>query len=354
MRRDVNPEQDAVSRAAPRFKAWLIERIGQVIQGRFALLAETDLDDGDVLIRVEYAAVSRHDALASCGAAFLPSRLPCIGGRDLVGEVIASSAPRFRCGDKVIATGYGLGLKHHGAFAEIALVPGGWLLPLPQTLTMLDSMILGSAGVAIAMAVSRLEDNGLRPERGPVLVSGADGESGSLAVALLAARGYEVVALSQRVELSEWLRGIGASKVLACDELAPSAIRQKERALWAGAIDNQGSETLAWILASAKPGAGVVALGDAAGKDDCRLSVGQFWVRGVSLFGIDATQAGFASKEKAWARLSDDLLTPALAMLHRVVRFEELPLVFEQLLAGNTRGRTVVRIATQGGEKEGI
>jgi len=338
---------------ATGFKTWLVERRAGEIKGRFAQLAETDLDDGDVLVRVGFASLGRRDALACTGRAATVRRFPCVGGSDLAGEVLASASPRFCPGDLVLSSGYGLGVKHHGGYAELALLPGGWLLPLPKELSLLESMVFGSSGLAVVMAVTRLEDNGLKPERGPILVTGASGNCGSLAVALLAARGYEVVALTARPELHDWLVDLGASKVLLRDNLRLDAIQPKERGIWAGAIDNLGGAYLPWIVDACKPGACVVALGDVAGSA-CHLSLDPCVTRGVSVLGVDSVQAGFACKECAWARLSGDLQTGALALLYRVVAFEALPLAFEELLNGHTRGRTVVRIANLGRVKEDL
>lgn len=327
--------------SATGFNAWLVERGG----GRFTRLDETDLDDGDVLVRVKYSAVARRDALACTGREALVRRFPCVGGSDLLGEVIASAAPRFKPGDEVLATGYGLGVNHHGGFAERALLPGGWLLPRPAELADWECMALGSAGLAVAMAISRLENNGLKREMGPVLVSGATGGVGSLAVALLANRGYEVVALTGRPGLAEWLRTLGASKVMTNDELHPvETSRLSRKGVWAAAIDNCGGDVLGWILASAKPGAGVVAMGSVAG-DSMQSSLMPFVWRGVSLFGVDSVHAGFVCREKAWSRLSGDLQSCRLSLLCRVVGFKELPVAFEQLLGRLVQGRTVVRIA---------
>lgn len=304
-----------------------------------------------MLIRVCYAAVTRGDARISAGSGPLPGRLPCVGGSDLAGEVIASTAPRFRPGDPVIATGYALGIKHHGAFAERALLPGGWVSPLPAPLDMQLCMTLGTAGLAVAMAISRLEEGGLKPERGPVLVTAAEHGYGTLAVALCAARGYELVALSQHPGSEGWLRALGASKVVISGSAEYAAIRQNTRALWAAAIDNQGGENLPWMLASVKPGAGVAVVGDASVPPQ---PLSAFWERGVCVFGVDARQAGFSARQHAWARLAGDLYAPALASACRVVGFDAMPEVFEQLLAGKTHGRTVVRIGAQGGEKESL
>lgn len=321
------------------FMAWLVERNG----GSFARLTEADLDDGDVFVRVRYSAVGRREALACTGREASVRRFPCVGGADLVGEVIASAAPRFKTGDEVIATGYGLGVNHHGGFAERALLPGAWLLPRPAELEAWQCMALGSAGLSVAMAISRLEDQGLKPERGPVLVSGATGGLGSLSVALLASRGYEVVALTGRPELADWLKGIGASRIMGGYEFAPvDAARRK--GVWAAAIDCCGGRVLGWVLSTAKPGAGVVALGNVMG-DGLETSLLPIVSRGVSLLGVDSVHSGFVCREKAWARLSGDLQSSRLDLLCGVVGFRELPVAFERLLSRLCRGRTVVRMS---------
>jgi len=333
---------------AEHFKAWLLERQGRGARLVQTRLHETDLDDGDVLLQVAYASVTRRDALACCAQDVAARRLPCIPGGDLVGRVLASAAPRFQPGDWVFASGYGIGFKHHGAYAERALLPGGWLLPVPDALDSLSAITLGASGLAVAMAVTQLEDNGLKPERGPVLVTGAAGSNGSLAVALLAARGYEVCALTSRSENSQWLKDLGAARVMLYGDLRLDAIQPLARGVWAGAVDNLGGNVLGWILASCKPGAAAVALGDVLGSV-ANLSLAPMVARGVSVLGVDSAQAGFAAKHTAWMRLAGDLHSDKLCLLHRVVGFEEVPLMCTQLLNGVSRGRTVVRVTDSGG-----
>ena len=321
------------------FMAWLVERHG----GRFARLTEADLDDGDVLVRVKYSAVGRRDALACTGREALVRRFPCVGGSDLFGEVIASAAPRFKPGDEVLATGYGLGVNHHGGFAERALLPGSWLMSRPAELEGWQCMALGSAGLSVAMAISRLEDQGLKPERGPVLVSGATGGLGSLAVSLLASRGYEVVALTGRPELADWLKDLGASRIIRGYEFAP-VDPARRKGVWAAAIDSCGGRVLGWVLSTSKPGACVVALGNVVG-DGLETSLLPIVSRGVSLLGMDSIHSGFVCREKAWARLSGDLQSSRLDLLCGVVGFSELPVAFERQLSRLCRGRVVVHMA---------
>lgn len=339
--------------SAAQFDAWLLTHERGATRLCQRSLAETDLDDGDVLIRVAYASLTRRDALACTGRCSLSRRLPCVPGSDLVGQVIASAAPRFQPGDWVFAAGYGLGVKHHGGYAQRALLPGGWLLPLHAGQTAQDAIILGISGLAVGMALAQLEDNRLKPERGPVLVTGASGNNGALAVAALAARGYEVHALTSRREKTMWLKALGASRVLYGDDLQLDAIQPLGRGLWAGAVDNLGGNVLAWIMAHCKPGAAAVALGDVAGRV-CSLPLDPMVRRGVSLLGVDVVQAGFEEKWQVWSRLAADLHTDKLSMLCSVIGFEEVASAAEQLLRGATQGRMIVRIADSGGEKDGI
>lgn len=330
------------------FKAFLIEREevdGRAgVHGGFVDFTEAQLDAGDVLVRVAYSSVNYKDALAATGAGRIVRRFPCVGGIDLAGTVVKSASPRFRPGDAVIATSYDLGVAHHGGYAEYALVPGGWVLPLPEGLSLFESMALGTAGLTAAMAVCRMEDNGLRPESGPVLVSGATGGVGSLAIDMLAGRGYEVVALTGKADQAVWLQSLGAARVMLRAEIPSGGdIKPLDKGLWAGAVDNLGGELLAWIASTTKP-AGVIASIGLAGGTDLHTTVMPFVLRGVSLLGIDSGYAGFAVRERAWGRLAADLRPRHLAKLAHEVEFSSLPEVFGQLLAGRAHGRTVVRI----------
>ncbi|MDO6385885.1 acryloyl-CoA reductase [Uliginosibacterium sp. 31-12] len=333
------------------FRAFCIERSApatrEALCGRFLSLDETALDAGDVLIRVECSSVNFKDALAATGSGKVVRRFPCVGGIDLAGTVLRSAAPRFAPGEKVIATGYELGVAHHGGYAERALLPGGWLLPLPASLSSQESMAIGTAGLTAAMAITRMEENGLKPERGPVLVTGASGGVGSLAIDMLAGRGYEVVALTAKAEQAEWLRSLGASRVMLRSELPLDAFKPLDKGIWAGVIDNLGGATLAWALSTSKPTGVVAGIGLAA---DSHLSASMmpFVLRGVSLLGIDSVYAGFSVRERAWARLAADLRPRHLASIMRIIPFEALPQVFGEFIAARATGRTVVQIARSG------
>ena len=336
------------------FRAFRIEQLGDTapagVAGRFVEMDESQLDAGDVLIRVEYSSVNYKDALAATGTGRIVRRFPCVGGIDLAGTVVRSAAPRFQPGDKVIATSYELGVAHHGGYSEYALVPGGWVLPLPANLTLQEAMAIGTAGLTAALAISRMEDNGLKPERGPVIVTGASGGVGSLAIDMLAGRGYEVVALTGKPELADWLKSLGASRVLPRSELDLAALKPLDKGLWAGAIDNLGGAVLAWLLATSKPTGVVASIGLAAGTE-LNTTVMPFVLRGVSLLGIDSVYAGFGVREKAWARLAADLRPRHLKDITRLVAFDELPGVFDNFIAARVTGRTVVQIAPSGAKE---
>lgn len=337
------------------FRAFLIEHSGETagsgLCGRFVELDETRLDAGDVLIRVEYSSVNYKDALAATGKGRVVRRFPCVGGIDLAGTVLRSAAPRFAPGDKVIASGYELGVGHHGGYAEYALLPGGWVLPLPAGLSLQEAMAIGTAGLTAALAISRMEENGLKPERGPVIVSGASGGVGSLAIDMLAGRGYEVVALTAKPEQAEYLRSLGAARVMLRSELGREAQQSLDKGLWAGAIDTLGGAVLGWLLASCKPAGLVASIGQAA-DSALQTSVLPFVLRGVSLLGIDSVYAGFSVREKAWSRLATDLRPRHLALISRTIAFEALPQAFAALMEARATGRTVVRIGRQDAEKE--
>lgn len=311
---------------------------------------QTELDHGDVLIRVEYSAVNRRDAVAATSSFGMLRQAPCVAGSDLAGRVVRSAAPRFVPGMKVLATGYELGTRHHGGYAEYALLPGGWVLPVPDGLDCLEAMAIGTTGLAAAMAITRMEECGLRPERGPVIISGASGGLGSLAIDMLAGRGYEVVALTSRPERSDYLLALGAERVLARTDFETGG-DLLAKAVWAGAIDVLGGAVLGRMLAATKPSGVVASLGvvEDASLQGSALAFAQ---RGVSVVGIDSRHAGFGVREKVWARLAGDLKPRHLDLLMRVLAFGELPQAFADIIEARSRGRTVVRVAQQGDSGE--
>jgi acrylyl-CoA reductase (NADPH) len=307
-------------------------------------LTADDLSPGDVVIRVEWSGINYKDALAATGAGKILRRMPLVGGIDLAGTVLSSQSPDVREGDAVLVTGCGLSETRDGGYAQVARVPADSVVPLPPGFTARDAMVLGTAGFTAALAVMRLEHNGLAPGGAPVVVTGAAGGVGCIAVDLLAGRGYEVVASSRGTDTSGWLRALGAARVIAPADLAAGdgplgSIR------WAAAIDNVGGDGLAQLLKSTANNGGVAAVGLVAGST-LSTSVIPFLLRGVNLLGINSAATPRATRLAVWQRLATDLrLRQSDSIVTRTVTLDELPQAFDVYLEGRHRGRTLVRIA---------
>jgi acrylyl-CoA reductase (NADPH) len=325
------------------FKALLIEARESAVVCGFTRFDANRLDGGAVTIRVAYSSVNYKDALAATGAGKIIRRFPCIGGIDLAGTVVESADPRFQPGDAVIATSFDIGVAHHGGYAEIARVPAAWVVPLPAGLSLLEAMALGTAGFTAALAVIRLEENHLQPANGPVLVTGATGGVGSLAIDMLAQRGYRVVALTGKAAERDYLLGLGAAEVMLRDQLDLKRIRPLETARWAAAVDNLGGDFLAWICSSMQQGGTVASIGLVAGMQ-LNMTVAPFILRGVSLLGIDSGYIGEPYRSAVWQRLASDLRPAHLMSMTRVIAFDQLPEVFPEFIAGRIRGRVVVSV----------
>lgn len=325
------------------FKALLIEeRDGKVVSG-FTQLDESRLDKGEVTIRVAYSSVNYKDALAATGAGKIIRRFPCVGGIDLSGTVVSSSDARFKPGDAVIATSFDIGVAHHGGYAEVARVPADWVIPLPAGLSLYEAMALGTAGFTAALAVVRMEENGLTPAKGPVIVTGATGGVGSLAVDMLARLGYHVVALTGKESEADYLRSLGAAEVMLRQDLNLTKIRPLDKARWAGAVDNLGGDILAWIASTMEQGGTIASIGLAASMS-FNTTVAPFILRGVSLLGIDSGYIREPYRTGVWQRLATDLKPPHLASMARPIAFDDLPAVFAEYVAGRAKGRVVVEV----------
>ena len=326
------------------FKALLIEeRDGKVSSG-LVRMDESQLDAGGVTIRVAYSSINYKDGLAATGAGKIIRRFPCIGGIDMSGTVIESTDPRFKPGDRVVATSFDIGVAHHGGYAEIARVPGDWVVPLPAGLSLFDAMVLGTAGFTAALGIVRMEENGLRPEKGAVIVTGATGGVGSLAIDMLAKLGYHVVALTGKEAEAAYLRELGAAEVLLRESLDLTKIRPLDRGRWAGAVDNLGGDFLAWIASTMQQGGTIASIGLAASMS-LNTTVAPFILRGVSLLGIDSGYIREPYRSGVWQRLASDLRPPHLENMARRIAFDELPTAFEAFIAGRAKGRAVVEIA---------
>ncbi len=303
---------------------------------------EAELMPGDVTVRIGWSTVNYKDGLAVTGKAPVVRRFPMIPGIDFAGEVETSSHPDWKPGDKVILNGWGTGETHLGAYGQKSRVKGQWLVRLPQGLSERDAMAIGTAGYTAMLAVMALERHGLKPASGPVLVTGAAGGVGSVAVALLAKLGFTVIASTGRPEEADYLKALGASEIVPRAELAvPPKPLAKER--WAGAIDSVGSTTLANALSMTRYGGAVAACGLAGGMD-LPGSVAPFILRGVSLLGIDSVQCPLPLRIEAWRRLESDLDRGKLAQMTREIGLEDVIPVAGTILEGRVRGRIVVKI----------
>lgn len=327
------------------FRAYRIFDENGRSQGRLVELALSDLDPGEVLIRVHYSGVNYKDALAATGAGKVIRRFPCVGGVDLAGVVESSSDARFSAGDAVLATGYDLGVAHDGGFAEYARVPADWVVPLPQGLSLFEAMALGTAGFTAALAIHRLEQNELTPDAGRVIVTGATGGVSGLAIQMLAQRGYHVVALTGKEEESDYLHGLGAREVLLRGTVELNGTRPLEKAQWAGALDAVGGATLAWLTRCMQQDGAIASYGNAGGAE-LHATVFPFILRGVKLLGVDSAATRMPLRKMIWQRLANDLRPLHLDDMVRRVPLSELPQVFPPMIEGKSRGRTVVEIAT--------
>jgi acrylyl-CoA reductase (NADPH) len=303
---------------------------------------EADLMEGDVTVGVEWSTVNYKDGLAVTGKAPVVRRFPMIPGIDFAGTVQASSHPKWKPGDRVILNGWGLGETHLGAYAEKARVKGDWLVALPAGMSAREAMAIGTAGYTAMLAVMALERHGLTPQRGPIVVTGAAGGVGSVAVAVLAKLGFAVIASTGRPEEADYLKGLGASEIIARKELSgPGKPLAKER--WAGGIDAVGSTTLANVLAMTRYGGAVAACGLAGGMD-LPTTVAPFILRGVSLLGIDSVMCPLELRQEAWKRLVSDLDRGKLAEMTSEIGLPDVIEAGRRILEGGVRGRIVVKI----------
>lgn len=324
------------------FKALLATRSDDSITAGVVDLTEQDLMPGDVTVAVEYSTVNYKDALALSGRSPVIRTFPLIPGIDLAGVVETSSHPGYAAGDRVLVNGWGLSQTHHGGYAQKARVPGEWLVKIPETFSSRDAMAIGTAGYTAMLSVLALEHGGVSPDHGDILVTGANGGAGSIAIALLSALGYRVVASTGRLEESDYLKALGAAEIIDRATLSEAgAPIAKER--WAGAIDAVGSHTLANVLAQTRYRGVVAAFGLAQGAD-LPGSVLPFILRNVTLAGIDSVNAPYAAREQAWTRLASDLDLGKLARTTQVIGLAEVPALAGQVLQGRVQGRTVVDV----------
>ncbi len=327
-----------------KFKAFKIEEADKQVRSGFVEMTLDELDPGEVVVRVAYSDVNYKDALAATGKGKILRRPACVGGIDFSGTVVSSTDPAFKPGDKVLATGFDLGVSHHGGYAEYARVPAAWLVPLPPGLTLFDAMALGTAGFTAALGIVRMEHEGLKPQNGPVIVTGATGGVGSIAVDVLAGLGYRVVALTGKAAETEYLKDLGAAEVMLRSSLDLTRIRPLDKATWAGAVDNLGGEVLAWIASTMRIGGTIASIGLAL-SPTLNTTVMPFILRGVSLLGVDSVNCPMELRRRVWARLASDMRPAHLSSMTHTVPLEKLPAVFDDFIQGKAKGRTVVEVA---------
>ena len=325
------------------FKAILVSRDADKRQSVDVVdMTDADLMEGDVTVAVEATTVNYKDGLAITGKAPVIRRWPLIPGIDFAGTVVASDNDAWQPGDKVVLNGWGVGETHHGAYAGRARVKGDWLVPLPATMTPVDAMAIGTAGYTAMLCVMALERHGILPDRGPVVVTGAAGGVGTVAISVLSKLGYHVIASTGRPVEAGFLRDLGAAEIIERSELeAPAKPLARER--WAGGVDAVGSHTLANLLAMTGYGGAIAACGLAGGMD-LPSSVAPFILRGVSLLGIDSVMAPREIRLEAWRRLASDLDHGRLTALSTAIGFDDIPAAAADIVEGKVRGRLVVEM----------
>jgi acrylyl-CoA reductase (NADPH) len=333
-----------VSELPQRFRALVADRDGDDVRRELRDLDVGELPDGEVTVRVAFSSVNYKDALAVSPKGRVAKAYPLVPGVDLAGEVVTAAGGDLRPGQEVIVHGHDLGVAHHGGFAEFARVPAEWVVPLPNGMTAREAMALGTAGFTAALSVVRLEDHGLRAGDGPVLVLGATGGVGSIAVAILVARGYEVHASTGKADETGFLRELGVAEVLSREETSAEPERPLERQRWAGAVDPVGGAALAYALRTLRYG-GAVAASGLTGGSELHTTVFPFILRGVSLLGVDSVEAPADLRRRVWERLAGDLRPRGLEdRITREVALDEVDPLLDDVLAGRARGRTVVRV----------
>jgi putative YhdH/YhfP family quinone oxidoreductase len=324
-------------------RAFVAENTDGVVVREVRDVPVSDLGEGDVLIDIEYSGINYKDALATRADGKVARISPLIPGIDLAGTVADAGSSGIPLGTAVLAHGYDIGVAHHGGFAQQARIPAGWIVPLPFGLTTRDAMILGTAGFTAARSIDQLEQRGLRPGDGEVLVTGATGGVGSSAVAMLARRGYEVVAATGKDAATDWLLSLGAASVIDRGEVA-DASRPLQRERWTAAVDCVGGDTLAYVLASTRSGGAVAASGNTGGAA-LPTTVFPFILRGIALLGIDSVAVPIDERIALWQRMADDLRPADLdALVMDVVGLQDLPDALDRILAGGSRGRVVVDV----------
>jgi acrylyl-CoA reductase (NADPH) len=326
------------------FRAFVVNKTGEGFTSGFKELTQADLPPGEVLIKVAYSSVNYKDGLASIPEGKIVRSYPFVPGIDLAGVVVESSDNRFKTGDEVIATSYELGVSHYGGFSEYARVKADWIVPLPAGLTLKEAMALGTAGFTAALAIHQLEKNGLKPQNGPVLVTGATGGVGSVGISILSNLGYTVVASTGKSSEHDYLRELGASEIISSEETSAESNRPLEKERWAGSLDSVGGNTLAYLIRTTKYAGSIAAYGNTGGTN-LNTTVFPFILRAINLLGIESVNCPMELRDQLWHRLASNYKPRHLLdMIGHEVPFEELPQALATILKGGSRGRTLIKV----------
>ncbi|MCP3029085.1 acryloyl-CoA reductase [Halobacillus sp. A5] len=327
------------------FQAYTIDKNEDgEIETQLNYLSKDDLPHSDVLIKVHYSSVNYKDGMVTTPNNPLVKNYPIIPGIDLSGEVVESKDSRYKPGDAVIATSYEIGVNHHGGYSEYASIPGDWVVPLPNGISLEEAMIYGTAGFTAALSVYRIENSGVTPDDGKVLVTGATGGVGSMAVAMLSKRGYHVEASTGSTEHIEFLKELGAENVITREEVYDGELKPIQSERWAAAVDPVGGEQLASILSQLKYN-GAAAVSGLTGGTKIPAQVYPFILRGISLIGIDSVYCPMSTRKKIWHRLANDLKTTrSFKQIKTEITLKDVPNTLQQILQGKTRGRTIIKM----------
>lgn len=330
-----------------KFKAFRVHTVSDRPVCKFEQLSFNDIDDGPVVIRVAYSAITYKDAMAARGVGKnVRTDRPCVTGVDLSGTVVSSADPRFKEGDRVAVTNYQLGTYHDGAYADYARVPAEWVVPLPDTLSLFEAMVLGTSGLTAALAIDRLQQAGVKPEHGPIAISGATGGVGSLAINMLVKLGHEVVAISGKPEQSGYLREIGASKILLRDDFMRDPAPMVSGAYFAAALDNVGGQFLDRLCANVKPHGKVAIAGMV--YVETKMTVLPFVLRSVDILGINVSrQLQMPERQRLWQRMGTDLKPTKPDVIAKVIPFEALDHTMDSFFDVSSVGRVVVEVTEQ-------
>ena len=325
------------------FKALVVDKTETGFSIDIKNISFNDLPAGEVLIKVAYSSINYKDGLASTPDGKIVRSYPFVPGIDLAGIVVSSDDSRYSEGDEIIATSYEIGVSHYGGYSEYARIPADWIVPLPENLSLKEAMIYGTAGLTAGLSVQRLEENGLSPEKGKVLVTGATGGVGSIAVAILAKRGYEVVASTGKASEHDYLHKLGAKEVVSRAEVYNGKVKALDKQLWAGCVDPVGGESLAAILSKVEYN-GSVAVSGLTGGGNVPTTVFPFILRGINLLGIDSVYCPMEVRKPLWQRMASDFKPDVLDLISKEISLEELPQTLPTILQGHARGRFIVKI----------